>query len=175
MPNEPREQSLVDWETPTPSHQRPARRYERGPGPATRRDSCDRTQLMRSAAGGIAGEVIMTAIRAANLAPRQRAPSQNGLPEPVPYVYGQQTRRNTYAARIARRNIRGWWQPPAAVPAPKLTGPQAPAATAAQVKLAHPAARLRFSRLLMWQLRRADLERRRSGRGAEAPPQNISH
>jgi len=130
---------------------------------------------MRSAAGGIAGEVIMTAIRAANLAPRQRAPSQNGLPEPVPYVYGQQTRRNTYAARIARRNIRGWWQPPAAVPAPKLTGPQAPAATAAQVKLAHPAARLRFSRLLTWQLRRADLERRRSGRGAEAPPQNISH
>jgi len=29
--------------------------------------------------------------------------------------------------------------------------------------------------LLTWQLRRADLERRRSGRGAEAPPQNISH
>src|SRR6266567_9120770 len=117
----------VDWKTPTPSHQRPTRRYERGPGSTTRRDSRDRTQLMRSAAGGTAGEEeIMTANRAVHVAPRQRASSQNGLPEPVPYVYGQQTRRNAYAARIAQRNVQGWWQPPAALPGPKLTRPQAP-------------------------------------------------
>jgi hypothetical protein len=60
---------------------------------------------------------IMTAIKGARAAPHQRTPPRNGLPEPVPYVYGQQTRRNTYAARIARRNIQGWWQPPAACPA----------------------------------------------------------
>jgi hypothetical protein len=77
----------------------------------------------------------MTAIRAVHVAPRQRASSQNGLPEPVPYVYGQQTRRNTYAARIARRNVQGWWQPPAALPEPKVTRPQAPTGTAAQVNL----------------------------------------
>ena len=93
---------------------------------------------MRSAAGGIAGEEeIMTAIRAVHLAPRQRASSQNGLPEPVPYVYGQQTRRNTYAARIAQRNVQGW-QPPAALPGPKVTRPQAPTGTAAQVNLVPP-------------------------------------
>src|SRR5204863_8603887 len=80
-------------------------------------------------------EEIMTAIRAVHVAPRQRASSQNGLPEPVPYVYGQQTRRNTYAARIAGRNVQGWWQPPAALPGPKLTRPQAPAGTAAQSNL----------------------------------------
>ena len=66
----------------------------------------------------------MTAIRAVHVAPRQRASSQNGLPEPVPYVYGQQTRRNTYAARIARRNVQGWWQPPVAVYKQKLTQAQ---------------------------------------------------
>ena len=176
MPNRTACPSQVDLKTPTPSYQRPARRYERGPGPATRTDSCDRTQLMRSAAGGTAGEEeIMTAIRAVHLAPRQRASSQNGLPEPVPYVYGQQTRRNTYAARIARRNVQGWWQPPAALPEPKLTRPQAPAGTAAQVNLARPAAGLRFPWLLTWDLHRADLERRRSERGAETPPQNSPH
>jgi hypothetical protein len=63
----------------------------------------------------------MTSIKAAHAAPRQRHSPRNGLPEPVPYVYGQQTRRNTYAARIARRNIQGWWQPPAALPGPKVT------------------------------------------------------
>ena len=142
--------SHVESKTLTPSHQRPARRYERGPGSATRRDSRDRTQLMRSAAGGTAGEEeIMTAIRAVHVAHRQRASSQNGLPEPVPYVYGQQTRRNTYAARIAQRNVQGWWQPPAALPGPKVTRPQAPTGTAAQVtSSARPAAGPRFSRLL---------------------------
>ncbi len=76
----------------------------------------------------------MTAIRAVHVAPRQRASSQNGLPEPVPYVYGQQTRRNTYAARIAQRNVQGW-QPPAALPGPKVTRPKAPTGIAAQVNL----------------------------------------
>ena len=57
----------------------------------------------------------MSAIKATSLAPRQRTSPQNGLPELVPYVYGQQTRRNTYAARIAQRNVHGWWQPPVAV------------------------------------------------------------
>ena len=94
---------------------------------------------MRSAAGGTAGEEeIMTAIKAVHVAPRQRASSQNGLPELVPYVYRQQTRRNTYAARIARRNAQGWWQPPAALPEPKLTRPQAPAGAAAQTNLVRP-------------------------------------
>lgn len=55
----------------------------------------------------------MTAIRAAKTAPRERISPQNGLPEPVPYVYRQQSRRNTYAARIARRNAQEWGQPPA--------------------------------------------------------------
>jgi hypothetical protein len=55
----------------------------------------------------------MTGIRAAKAAPRERISLQNGLPEPVPYVYRQQERRNTYAARIARRNAEEWGQPPA--------------------------------------------------------------
>ncbi len=55
----------------------------------------------------------MTAIKAAKTAPRER--TQNGMPEPVPYVYREQKRRNTYAARIARRNAEGWWQPPVLV------------------------------------------------------------
>jgi len=119
----------------------------------------------------------MTAIRAVHVAPRQRASSQNGLPEHVPYVYGQQTRRKTYAARIAQRNAQGWWRPPAALPEPELTRPQAPAGTAAQVNLVRPAPAtgLRFSRLLTWELHQADLERRRSERGAETPPQNSPH
>ncbi len=49
--------------------------------------------------------------------PRERTSPQNGMPEPVPYVYRQHKRRNDWAARIARRNAQGWWQPPA-VPAP---------------------------------------------------------
>ena len=55
----------------------------------------------------------MTAIKAAKTAPRERTSSQNGLPEPVPYVYRQQKRSNTYAARITRRNAEGSAQPPA--------------------------------------------------------------
>lgn len=55
----------------------------------------------------------MTAINAAKTAPRERTSPQNGLPEPVPYVYRQQKRRNTYAARITRRNAEGSAQPPA--------------------------------------------------------------
>lgn len=132
---------------------------------------------MRSAAGGTAGEEeIMTAIRAVHVAPRQRASSQNGLPEPVPYVYGQQTRRNAYAARIARRNVQGWWQPPAALPGPKLTRPQAPAGTAAQVNLVRsPSGWAEILTVAHGELHRADLERRRSERGAETPPQNSPH
>lgn len=53
----------------------------------------------------------MNAIKSAKTASRERASLQNGLPEPVPYVYRQQQRRNTYAARIARRNAQGWGQP----------------------------------------------------------------
>jgi hypothetical protein len=67
----------------------------------------------------------MPAIKATSTAPRQRTSPQNGLPELVPYVYGQQARRNTYAARIAWRNIQGWWQPPVAVYKQKLTQAQA--------------------------------------------------
>jgi hypothetical protein len=129
---------------------------------------------MRSAAGGTAGEEeIMTAIRAVHIAHRQRASSQNGLPESVPYVYGQQARRNAYAARIARRNVQGWWQPPAALPGPKVTRPQAPAGTAAQVNLVRsPSGWAEILTVTYGELHRADLERRRSGRGAETPPQN---
>ena len=71
----------------------------------------------------------MTAIRAQRAAPRQRTSPQNGLPEHVPYVYGQQTRRNTYAGRIAQRNVDGWWLLPAALRAaltrPTLTATRA--------------------------------------------------
>jgi hypothetical protein len=130
---------------------------------------------MRSAAGGTAGEEeIMTAIRAVHVAPRQRASSQNGLPEPVPYVYGQQTRRNTYAARIAQRNVQGW-QPPAALPRPKLTRPQAPTGTAAQVNLVRPPnGWAEILTVAHGELHRAALERRRSGR-AVTSPQNSPH
>jgi hypothetical protein len=59
------------------------------------------------------GEVkIMSTIRAARTTPREAISPRNGLPEHVPYVYRQQEHRNTYAARIARRNARGWWLPP---------------------------------------------------------------
>lgn len=54
---------------------------------------------------------IMTAMRAARTTPRDRTSARNGLPEHVPYVYRQQKHRNTYAARIAQRNARGWWRP----------------------------------------------------------------
>jgi len=77
----------------------------------------------------------MTAIKAAHAAARERTSSQNGLPEPVPYVYGQQTRRNTYAARIARRNVQGLCLPPAALPEPKVTRPQIPAGITGQADL----------------------------------------
>ena len=129
---------------------------------------------MRLAAGGTAGEEeIMTAIRAVHVAPRQRASSQNGLPEPVHYVYGQQTRRNTYAARIAQRNVRGWSQSPAALPGPKVTRPQAPTGTAAQVNLVRsPSSWAEILTVTYGELHLADLERRRFGRGAETPPQN---
>jgi hypothetical protein len=49
----------------------------------------------------------MNAIKSAKTASRERSSLQNGLPEPVPYVYREQQRRNTYAARIARRNAQG--------------------------------------------------------------------
>jgi hypothetical protein len=56
--------------------------------------------------------------------PRERTSQQNGMPEPVPYVYRQQGRRNDWAARIARRNAQGWRQPP---PAALSTQPKADA------------------------------------------------
>jgi hypothetical protein len=43
-------------------------------------------------------------IKVAKTAPRDGISTQNGRPENVPYVYRQQQRRNTYAARIAQRN-----------------------------------------------------------------------
>ena len=95
----------------------------------------------------------MPAIKATSTAPRQRTSPQNGLPELVLYVYGQQTRRNTYATRIAQRNVQGWWQLPAALPEPELTGPLATAATAAQILIA-----------TRGELHGADLERFRSER-----------
>jgi hypothetical protein len=52
----------------------------------------------------------MNAIKSAKTASRERSSLQNGLPEPVPYVYREQQRRNTYAARIARRNAQGLGQ-----------------------------------------------------------------
>jgi len=52
-------------------------------------------------------------IKASKAASRERTASQNGLPELVPYVYRQQKRRNTYAARIAQRNAQGSGQSPA--------------------------------------------------------------
>jgi hypothetical protein len=55
-------------------------------------------------------------IKATKSTPRERASGQNGLPELVPYVYRQQARRNTYAARIAQRNT-GELSPSAAEPA----------------------------------------------------------
>ena len=64
----------------------------------------------------------MTASRAPRTAPRQRTSAQNGMPERVPYVYREQARRNTYAGRIAQRNIDGWWLLPATVRA-ELTRP----------------------------------------------------
>jgi hypothetical protein len=80
---------------------------------------------MRAAAGSTAGEEIqiMAAIKVSKAAPRERYSPQNGLPEPVPYVYREQKRRNTYAARIARRNAQGWWQAPD--PADGSDGPSA--------------------------------------------------
>jgi hypothetical protein len=36
---------------------------------------------------------------------REGISARNGQPENVPYVYRQQQRRNTYAARIAQRNV----------------------------------------------------------------------
>jgi hypothetical protein len=108
-------------EDTTPSHQRPARGTNEDQGLRLAGTRVIRTQLMRSAAGRHRREEkIMPAIKATSTAPRQRTSPHNGLPEPVPYVYGQQTRRNTYAARIARRNVQGWWLPPAALPKPKL-------------------------------------------------------
>jgi hypothetical protein len=113
----------------------------------------------------------MTAIKAAHAAPRQRTSSRNGLPEPVPYVYGQQTRRNTYAARIARRNIQGWWQPPAALPGPKVIGPQAPTGPAARLNLVcSPNVWAEILTVAHGELHRADLERRRSKRSRSWSP-----
>ena len=62
----------------------------------------------------------MTAIKGARAGPGERSSPRNGLPEPVPYVYRQQ-RRNTYAARIARRNAQAAGQPPALAAGPGET------------------------------------------------------
>jgi hypothetical protein len=114
----------------------------------------------------------MTAIKAAHAAPRQRTSSRNGLPEPVPYVYGQQTRRNTYAARIARRNIQGWWQPPAALPGHKVTRPQAPTGTATHVNpVRSPNVWAEILTVAHGKLHRADLELRRFERGRSRSPE----
>jgi hypothetical protein len=82
-------------------------------GPMTVRDSRDRSQLIRSAAGRApqGKEEIMNKVT--KTTPRERISPQNGMPEPVPYVYRQQKRRNNWAARIARRNAQVWGQPPA--------------------------------------------------------------
>jgi hypothetical protein len=121
-------------------------------------------------------EQIMTAIKAARAAPRHSASAQNGLPVLVPYVYGQQTRRNTYAARIARRNVQGSCQPPAALPGPKVARPQVPAETAAEVNLARsPSSWAEILTVAHGELHRADLERRRSERGAETPAPHSPH
>jgi hypothetical protein len=113
----------------------------------------------------------MTGIKAAHAAPRQHT-SRNGLPEPVPYVYGQQTRRNTYAARIARRNIQGWWQPPAALPGPKVTRPQAPTGPAAHVNpVRSPHVWAEILTVAHAELHRADVELRRFGRGRSRSPE----
>jgi len=107
----------------------------------------------------------MTAIKAARAAPRHSASAQNGLPVLVPYVYGQQTRRNSYAARIARRNVQGLSQPPVALPGPKVPRPQVPAGTAAQVDLARsPSSWAEILTVAHGELHRADLERRQSWR-----------
>jgi hypothetical protein len=67
---------------------------------------------MRLAAGStVWEEEIMTSIKAMKTSPRERSTRQNGLPEPVPYVYREEKRRNTYAARIARRNTEGRLRP----------------------------------------------------------------
>jgi hypothetical protein len=58
----------------------------------------------------------MTAIKGTHAASHQGTSSRNGMPEPVPYVYRQQGRRQAYATRIAQRNIQGWWRLPAALP-----------------------------------------------------------
>ena len=106
--------SQVHLITPTPSHQRPPGGTH-DTGPINLRDSPDRSQLIWSAAGSTAGErKIMNKVPKAGH--RDRTSPQNGMPEPVRYVYRQQERRNDWAARIARRNAQGWWQPPAALP-----------------------------------------------------------
>lgn len=46
----------------------------------------------------------MSAIKASRPGSREASSPQNGQPETVPYVYRQQ-RGNSYAARIARRNM----------------------------------------------------------------------
>jgi len=115
----------------------------------------------------------MTAIKAAHAAPHQRT-SRNGLPEPVPYVYGQQTRGNTYAARIARRNIQGWWQPPAALPEPKVTRPQAPTGPAAHVNpVRSPQVWAEILTVAHAELHRADVELRRFERGRSRSPEEF--
>jgi hypothetical protein len=118
----------------------------------------------------------MTAIRAASIAPRQSASSPNGLPELVPYVYGQQTRRNSYAARIARRNVQGGCQPATALPGPEVARPRAPAGAAARVNLVRsPSGWAEILTITHGEPHRADLEPRRPERGAETPPQNSPH
>jgi hypothetical protein len=70
-------------------------------------------------------------IKITKTTPREGPATQNGMPEPVPYVYRQQERRNDWAARIARRNAQAWWQAPA-VPAAE---PKADAHTRPQLQM----------------------------------------
>src|ERR1019366_4513282 len=115
----------VDSKTPlrvtigrTPGHHRPAGGTNQHEGlrlAGTRVIVLNSCGQRRAAPQG--REEIMIAKKAAKTAPRERSSAQNGMPEPVPYVYRAQKRRDTDAARIARRNAQGWWQPPV-VPAP---------------------------------------------------------
>jgi len=74
-------------------------------GPVTLTDSPDRHRLIRSAAGSTGGgRRIMNKVTKTTSRGRS---SQNGMPEPVPYVYRQQNRRDDWTARIARPTLAG--------------------------------------------------------------------
>ena len=58
--------------------------------------------------------------------PHERSSPQNGMPEPVPYVYRQQNRRNDWAGRIARPNAEVWWPTAVSAPEPKANARRRP-------------------------------------------------